>query len=274
MDIAGHSAIVTGGSSGIGKAIAHELARRGADIFLIARREDPLKAALAEIQQDVGKPFQRFGFFCADVSDPASLKEAVRIAEGACGPPAILVNSAGISNPGYVDKLHLSSMEEEIRVNYFGTVYMVKQVLSGMIGRRQGWILNVSSLAGLKGLFGYAGYCGSKFAVVGFSEALRSEVRPYNVKVSVLCPPDVDTPMLRRENTLKPPETLKIAETGKVMKAVDVAQAAIQGMERGSFLIIPNLSGKILSFVNSIAPNLLDWYLNRTVDLVRRERKF
>jgi 3-dehydrosphinganine reductase len=130
----------------------------------------------------------------------------------------------------------------------------------------------VSSLGGLKGIFGYTGYSGSKFAVVGFSEALRSELRPYGVKVSVLCPPDVDTPMFENENKAKPLETMRISEGAKLMQPDDVARAAVEGMERNKFLIIPNFEGKAFVIANRLFPALLDKLLDRTVDKVRKER--
>lgn len=272
MDIAGKCAIVTGGSSGIGKAIAKRLAGRGANVFLIARREDQLEAALEEVEKEAGDNAQSFGFFSADIADKAAVEEAIKAAEERCGPPAVLVNSAGVSNPGYVEKLTISSMETEIKVNYLGTVYAIKRVVEGMMERRSGHILNVSSLAGLKGIFGYTGYCGSKFAIVGFSEALRSELRPYGVGVSVLCPPDVDTPMLEGENKVKPPETMRISEGAKVMQPADVADAAMAGMEKGTFIIIPDAAGRMFYGVNRLAPSLIDGMLNKTVDKVRKER--
>ena len=203
MDIAGKCAIVTGGSSGIGKAIAKLLARRGANVFLIARREEPLKAAVAEMEKETGGDARKFGCFQADVADRAAVEKAIKAAEERCGPAAVLVNCAGVTNPGYVEELPVSGMETEIKVNYLGAVYTIKRVLDGMMKRREGWILNTSSLAGLKGIYGYTGYCGSKFAIIGFSEALRSELRPYGIAVSVLCPPDVDTPMFEEENKAK-----------------------------------------------------------------------
>ena len=272
MDISGRCAIVTGGSSGIGKAVAKLLARRGANVFLIARREQPLRTAVEELRQEFGDGPQRFGCFRADVAQLAAVEQAVGLAEAECGPAAVLVNSAGCVNPGYVERLPISSMETELKVNYLGVVYTIKQVLDGMMARRCGWILNVASLGGLKGIFGYTGYCGSKFAVVGFSEALRSELRPYGVKVSVLCPPDVDTPMFENENKAKPTETMRISEGAKLMQPDDVASAAVEGMERGKFLIIPNFEGKAFITVNRFFPALVDKILDRTVDKVRKER--
>ncbi|UCD57299.1 MAG: SDR family NAD(P)-dependent oxidoreductase, partial [Candidatus Hydrogenedentota bacterium] len=139
MDIDGRCAIVTGGSSGIGKSIAKRLARRGANVFLVARREEPLKAAVGELQEETRDVPQRFGFFSADVADLAAVERAVKAAEAECGPAAVLVNSAGIVNPGYAEELPISGMEAEIKVNYLGSVYMIKQVLNGMIERRRGW---------------------------------------------------------------------------------------------------------------------------------------
>jgi short-subunit dehydrogenase len=272
MELKDTCAIVTGGSSGIGLAIAERLVRRGANVFLVARRRDQLERASTELRKNVVNSSQRIGFFSADVADLDSVQEAVKAAQSECGLVSLLVNSAGVSLPGYIEKLPIPSIETEIKVNYFGTVYMIKQVLNGMMERKQGWILNVSSLAGLKGIFGYAGYSGSKFAVVGFSEVLRSEVRPYNIKVCVLCPPDVDTPMLRDETKIKPVETLRISEGAKLMQAEDVARAALEGLERGTFLIIPNFSGKMFNIVNRFMPSLVDAIINNTIDKVRKER--
>ena len=273
MHIDGKCAIVTGGSGGIGKAIAKLLARRGANVFLIARTEELLRATIDELKNEADSASQRFGFFSADVSDLAAVQDAVKAAEAECGPTTILVNSAGFHRTGYVEKVPISDIEDEIRVNYLGTVYMAKQILSGMMERREGWIMNISSLAGLKGIFGYAGYSGSKFAVVGFSEALRSELSPYGISVSVLCPPDVDVE--RPEHYIKreqPLENLKISEGAKLMQPGDVARVAIKGMESGSFIIIPGFSGKMLYVANRIAPWLVDMVLNRTIDKARKKR--
>jgi 3-dehydrosphinganine reductase len=272
MDINGKCAIVAGGSVGIGRAIADELARLGANIFLIARREGPLAASTNELKRAAVSPSQRFGYFAADVSDWNAVGEAVKAAEAECGPPAVLVNSAGFSLPGYVEKLPISDIETEIKVNYLGTVYTVKQVVDGMIERKHGWILNISSLAGIKGIFGFTGYSGAKFAVFGFSEALRSELRPHGVCVSVLCPPDVDTERFKNDKREKPLENVMISKGASIMHADQVARAAIRGMDRGSFIIIPGFSGKLLHIANRFFPWLVDMSLNRTIDQARRER--
>jgi short-subunit dehydrogenase len=232
-----------------------------------------LRLASQEVKQEARNASQRFGFFSADVSDQRVIQDAVKAAEAECGPVAVLVNSAGFHRTGYVEELPISDIEDEVRVNYLGTVYMVKQVLPGMIDRREGWIQNVSSLAGLKGIFGYAGYSGAKFAVMGFSEAIRSELRPYGISVSALCPPDVDVEKLEHYVEREQPlENVRVSEGAKAMQPEDVARAAIAGMEKGSFIIIPGSSGKMLHLVNRLAPWAVDRILNRTIDRARRER--
>jgi 3-dehydrosphinganine reductase len=272
MDIGGKCAVVTGGSSGIGKDIAKLFARRGANVFLIARREDVLKEALEEVKNEGVGDTQKFGYCSADVSDLTSVQNAIEAAEAECGAVSVLANCAGYVLPGYFEELSISSMQKEVAINYFGTVYTVKQVVDGMMERREGLILNVSSLGGLMGVFGYASYAGSKFAVVGFSEALRSELRPYGIQVSVLCPPDVDTPMFEEENKYKPLETKRISEGGKVMQPEDVAREAVRGMDRGKFIIIPNLSGKVFHVAHRFIPSVVESFMNKTVNKVRKER--
>ena len=272
MDVAGKCAIVTGGSSGIGKAIAKQLARRGANVFLIARREAPLKAAVKEMEKETRGDSGKFGCFPADVGNRAAVEDAIKAAEERCGPAAVLINSAGVARPGHVEKLPLSGIEAEIKVNYLGAVYTIKQVVDGMMKRREGRILNVSSLAGLKGVYGYTGYCGSNFAIVGFSEALRSELRPYGVTVSVLCPPGIDTPMPEGKSGVEPLKTKKIAGGAKIMQPADVATAAVAGMEKGSFIIIPDFSGKMLNIANRLAPWLVDSITSGPADRVRKQR--
>lgn len=273
MDLIGKCAIVTGGSNGIGKAIAGRLAQNGANVFLIARTRKFLENASQELQREAPNPSQRFGFFSADVSDRAAVRDAVRAAEAECGPVAVVVNSAGFHRMGYVEKVSVSDIEDEIRGNYLGTVYVVKEVLPGMIERREGWILNVSSLAGLKGVFGYAGYSGAKFAVMGFSEALRSELRPYGITVSTLCPPDVEVEKLEHYVEREQPlENARVSGRAKAVQPEEVARVAVAGMERGSFIIISGSTGKLLHLANRLAPWAVDAILNRTIDKARRER--
>ncbi|MCP5430947.1 MAG: SDR family NAD(P)-dependent oxidoreductase [Chromatiaceae bacterium] len=118
--------------------------------------------------------------------------------EATCGLPDFLFNCAGRAEPGYIQDYSLDAYEAAMRVDYLGTVIPTQYLLPDFIARGSGHIINVSSVAGFLGLIGYGTYAPAKFAVVGFSEVLRHEMKPHGVRVSVVCPPDVDTRDLRR----------------------------------------------------------------------------
>ncbi|MEZ5116056.1 MAG: SDR family oxidoreductase [Candidatus Nanopelagicales bacterium] len=231
--IAGAHALVTGGSSGIGLATALELGRRGARVSLVARRPEPLQEAEDLLRRN-GIPVATAS---ADVSDREAITAAVRDLEDRQGPCDVLVTSAGMSRPGRFLELADEHLERLMAVNYFGTVWPVRAVVPGMVERRRGSVVGVSSAAGLIGVYGYTAYGASKFAVRGLLEALRGEVAPYGVHVGVVCPPDVDTPMLAEEAQWKPPETAAISGTIAPIPAEQVAVAIARGVQRERFWI-------------------------------------
>lgn len=245
MKVAGAVALVTGGSSGIGLATARHLASQGAHVWIVARDEDRLRTALAQVEADRLRPEQRCGYVVADVAVAEQAAAAVaRVAEQA-GHPDLLVNCAGVAHPGYFQELDLAIFRWMMDVNYFGTVHMAKAVVPGMIARRSGHIVNLSSAAGFLGVFGYTAYGASKYAVRGFSEVLRAEMKPHGIGVSVVFPPDVDTPQLAYENQFKCPETKAIAGAGSVLQPSQVAAAIVDGVERNRFAILPGLEAKV-----------------------------
>ncbi|MRR10567.1 SDR family NAD(P)-dependent oxidoreductase, partial [bacterium] len=170
IEYEGRTALVTGGSSGIGLALAKLLAERGAQVWLLARRKDLLETARGEI-----------GHGCrglaVDVSDWKAVQKAVGQVEKEAGTPDLVFNSAGVTRPGYVQDLDVDVFRQMIEINYLGTVHVVKAVLPGMLKRGSGWIVNISSAAGFLGVFGYTAYGASKYAVRGFSDALRAEMK-------------------------------------------------------------------------------------------------
>ena len=250
-------ALVTGGSSGIGLAIARLLAARGAHVWLLARRENLLEEALASVQAECGDSSQRCGYVCADVSDYDQVENAVAEIIAAVGLPDLVVNSAGITYPGYVQELDLETFRKLMDVNYFGTVYTTRTVLDGMIARGSGHIVNLSSVAGFLGTFGYSAYGASKYAVRGFSDVLRAEMKPHGIGVAVVFPPDTDTPQLDYETPLKPPETKALSGSVNVMTAEAVAEATLKGLEQGRYLILPGFETQLLYRLNGLLGNLV-----------------
>jgi 3-dehydrosphinganine reductase len=261
----GRRALITGGSSGIGAAVAGELVRRGAHVFLVARGAERLERTVAALKAAAGDPDRKIDHAVADVSVASEAAAAVDAAEQRLGPVDLLVNSAGITRPGYAVDMPLEAFRAQMDINYMGTVHTVKAALPRLISRRAGWIVNLSSAAGLKGIFGYAAYCASKFAIVGFSEALRAELVRHGIGVTVICPPDTRTPMLEAESALRPPETAYLAAQGKVFEPEAVAQAVLRGVERRKALVVPGFDGKFLRFANGVAPGAIDWMFDGMV---------
>lgn len=191
-------ALVTGASSGFGLLAAVELARRGLRVFASMRdpaRADRLRAALdeaslaAEVMQ-------------LDVTRGDHIEEAVSSIEQVAGGVDVLVNNAGYGLGGAVEDLSMEELREQFETNFFGLVALSKRVLPGMRERRRGRIINLSSIAGRVALPGVAAYCSSKFAVEGFSEAMRHELLPFEVYVSLVEPGTFRTDIFERNRRI------------------------------------------------------------------------
>lgn len=259
---AGRHAIITGGSSGIGLACASALSGRGARVSLIARREN----VLTEAAQALGGAATA----SADVADAAALATAIARLESEQGPCDILVTSAGQARPGRFLELDDHVFRTMMEVDYFGTLHAIRTVAPGMVARRSGAIVAISSAAGLLGIYGYTAYAPAKFAVRGLVEALRGELRPHGVYVGCVFPPDVDTPQLVEENRYKPAETAAISGTVAPISAEQVARAVVRGIERRRFAIYPDAQIALLGSVGSVAAPVLTRLFASKVDKVTK----
>lgn len=229
-------AVITGGSSGMGLATARQLAKRGMDVVIVARDEGKLAAALDQLRQVSPKA----AAYSADLSNWQSTQTVFAHILAEHGVPDVLVNSAGVIYPGEFASMPLEHFEINMTCGYWSVVYPCRAVAPAMAQRGSGHILNVSSVAGFLAIYGYTGYSSAKYAVVGFSEALRFEMRPEGVLVSCVCPPDTETPALAFEHTLRPAETDVIAGNIKPISAEKVAQAIVEAIGRDKFMIIPD----------------------------------
>jgi short-subunit dehydrogenase len=258
--------VITGGSSGIGAAIAELYAARGADITLIARSRPRLEAVAARLRKGPGE--NAVHIETADVRDGLALSDAVARAEAKLGPCDVLVTSAGIVRPAAFSELPPADFDEQLSVNLIGTANAVRAVYAGMARRGQGAILMISSGAGLTGIYGYTAYCASKYAVHGFAEALRLEAKPAGIRVAVCFPPDTDTPQLANERPARPPEADAVIGAAGLWAASEVAKAAIGGLESGRFLICPGMRLRLLARFGSLAmPVLRLWFDHRVAAL-------
>ena len=193
-ELAGHTAVVTGGGRGIGEAVAHALAREGASVILAARTEaeiDRLAAELSALEH-------RAAAIVCDVTEPESVKrlaaEAAALQPDGAGVD-ILVNNAGIARSSPLIRTDLGDWNRLLAVNATGTFLCTRAFLPGMIERGWGRVVNIASVAGLTGARYIAAYAASKHAVIGLTRSAAAEVAERGVTVNAVCPGYVDTPM-------------------------------------------------------------------------------
>lgn len=271
MDINGKTAFITGGSSGIGLSIAGLFMSRGANVAIFARDKKNLSAALKQIELKRISPSQTVCAYSLDVADhkavPAVISKAVR----ECGAPYMLINSAGMGGAFRFEDVSYERFDQTVKINLYGTRNVIAACLPHMKSGG-GHIVNISSIAGFLGVFGYTAYSASKFAVIGFSECLRAELRQYSINVSVLCPPDTDTPMMRSEDQARPEETRAIAGNAGYVSADFVAESLFRELGAGKFLIVPGLQGKMILLIKRLLPRLPELVMNRTIRKIQSLR--
>lgn len=272
MRLANKHVIITGGSSGIGFATAQRVLARGASVSLIARNRARLADAAELLRPLAQRNGQRIEIATADVSDKHDIEQAIASLIQRVGPCDVLVTSAGIAHPGYFEQLDDAVFHEMMNVNYFGTLNAVRAVVPQMITRRSGAIVGISSVAGIIGVFGYSAYAPSKFAVRGLLEALRYELKPHNITVSIAYPPDTDTPQLAFGNLHKPLETSRITKGIKTISADHMALAIVRGITKRTFTITGDRQSALLVRLSSVAAPMIRGIMDRTVRQVQRER--
>ena len=179
------------------------------------------------------------------------------------GPIDLLINSAGIAIPGEFLEQPVAVTEETMAVNFFGSLYASHAVLPAMVKRGQGHVVFISSGVGLMGLYGYTSYSPSKFAVRGLAESLRAEMKPHGVSISIVYPPDTDTPQFKREARIKPLVTKKLSETAQILTPDQVADAVIRGIDARKFVISPGLEMTLLSRLHSLLTPVLNHHFDR-----------
>ncbi|MTH53621.1 3-ketoacyl-ACP reductase [Bacillus mangrovi] len=209
----GKTALITGAGRGIGRAAALHLAQEGVHVGLIAQTEEHVKKTAEEAEAYGINAF----YATADVSSNKEVQKAVSGLEANLGSIDILINNAGIAKFGGFLDLEPEEWEKVIQVNLMGSYYVTRAVLPGMIERKTGDIINISSTAGQKGAPATSAYSASKFGLLGLTESLALEVRKHNIRVSALTPSTVATD-LAIDNKLTD------GDPDKVMQAEDIAE--------------------------------------------------
>jgi NAD(P)-dependent dehydrogenase (short-subunit alcohol dehydrogenase family) len=183
--------LVTGASSGIGRETALAFAAAGANVVLVARRQK----ALAAVATQARKSGSVVLVAAADVTKPLEVAGAFRKAVKRFGSVDIVVNNAGVLIPAEVATMRDADLHSMLEVNLFGALHVMQEAVKAMRRQGRGHIVNVASLAGRRGMSPLGGYCASKFALIGLTEALRTELVGERIHVSMVLPGVVDTPM-------------------------------------------------------------------------------
>ncbi len=246
--------VVTGAASGFGREFARRLVERGDEVVLWDRDETGLASAgreLGAVHTDV-----------VDVRDADAVRVAAEQSREAAGAIAHAVHCAGVLRVGRVEDVAPADYRLMIEVNYLGSVHVAQALLPELRRAAEGGgratLMLVASVAGLRGFPELAGYSASKFAVVGFAQALRDEIAGSGVDVRVLCPPPGDTPMVRSLDRVPP-----VYKLSPLYGAEEVVDAALRGLDRPGFILLIDARSKALYGVARAAPRLLDMVIRR-----------
>lgn len=261
---ANKSVLITGGSSGIGLALSTLLVGTCGSLTILSRQKERLAEASDQLQQLPGSHATQISTLQADITKRDEISLVLDDYLREYGTPDIVINCAGAAHPGTFTSLDPEIFDWLMNVNYFGTVNVLKSLVPGMKSRKSGIIVNISSIAGFLGIYGYTAYSASKFAITGFSDALRSELKPYGIQLSIVFPPDTKTPQLDYEDQFKPYITQQLSSTANLMSAENVAKEILKKVAKRKYMILPGSEGKLLF----TAKNLLGKSLYPIMDLL------
>jgi 3-dehydrosphinganine reductase len=226
--------VVTGGSSGLGAALAERIAARGAKLAIIARDATKLEATASALRRTGAT--QVLACPC-DVADEARVLATFERIRGALGAPWMVINSAGVLLEGYFHEQSAQAFRDIFDVNFFGALNVCRASVDDLESS-QGHLVNVASVGGLMGAFGYSAYCASKHALCGLTEVLQQELAPRGVHTHLVCPPEFASPMTAGLDDRRTPENQAITHSIKPMSLEAVTSSTLAGLDRGDYLII------------------------------------
>jgi len=250
MNIQDKVALITGASRGIGRAIALELANCGAKRLILVARD---RQKLAEVAQEVEKMGTEAIIMSLDLTKSAMVNIAVAQLWRSYGPIHLLVNCAGVAYQSTFLQSKLPHVQEELAVNLLGMYHLTSLMARRMVSQREGNIVNVSSLMGKVAAPSMATYSATKFAILGFTQALRRELAQYNIRVIALLPTLTDTDMVRG---------LKLFRWVVPMTPQQVAQVFVSGLQKNQTEIVVGWQSHLAILCQRLFPDLLELVLN------------
>ena len=262
--------VITGGASGIGRAICEELGRRGAIVLAADINASGAEEVAAEINQAGGRGFSAY----VDVSKAYDVKKLVQETFQQHGRIDYMFNNAGIAVFGEVRDMTHDDWQRILDINLHGVIYGTTEAYQLMVRQGFGHIVNTASLAGLVPVAGLTSYTTTKFAVVGLSTSLRTEAIDLGVKVSVICPGIIRTPIIEAGQYINlDVDQLRAMSQPRMMEVDDAAKIILRGVTRNKAIITFPIVPKILWWFYSICPKLYHFWAKTMFKKVRALRK-
>ncbi len=251
QDLTGARIILTGASSGIGWALAEALAKFRTRLILAARSRDKLE----QLARQVEKQANEVRVAPTDVADAGQRQRLVDEAVSAFGGIDLLINNAGVGASGHFRDATEACLRQVFEINFFGATELTRLALPHLEQGKEPMIVNVSSIIGRRAVPGYGEYCASKFALCGWSEALRAELAPRGIHVLLVCPGLIDTPF--RDNMIEDRLASRFSR-GKSMSARHCAGIVVKAMRARRNEVVITAGGKLLLWANRLFPRLVD----------------
>ncbi|KAI7892175.1 uncharacterized protein EV154DRAFT_463075 [Mucor mucedo] len=265
---AGKHCFITGGSTGLGKSLAIELAKAGADICIVARRVAELEAAVTEIKTHAVNESQKVIYVSANVTDQKDVVRAFDEANVKMGRnPDFVCACAGASYPKFFLDHTMDDFEKLTTLNYLGQVYVAHQGAQRMRDSniKGGKIVFVSSMLGMLSFAGWSTYAPTKYAVKGLADTLRNELKRYDIGVHIFFPGGIESPGFDTENLTKPEITKVIEGANTPQTGTECAQSLMHGLRKGYYMIVTDVIAEVLRAVTrGVSPTnnlVLDYIL-------------